>query len=122
MPQLRSIGYHFFIHLNGCVLIGRGLHEMGAHARGYNAKSIGICMAGTDKFTVAQWDALRGNVTGLLKEFPASRVCGHRDLSPDVDGDGTVEPREWLKICPGFDVTAWMARGMVPDPRHILST
>ena len=28
---------------------------------------------------------------------------GHRDLSPDTDGDGHVEPEEWLKFCPCFD-------------------
>lgn len=119
MPQLKHIGYHFVVHHNGNVLIGRGLREIGAHVRGHNARSIGVCMIGTDKFSVAQWDSLRGNVSGLLKQFPGARVCGHRDLSPDIDGDGTVEPNEWLKTCPGFSVSAWMARGMVPNPRHI---
>jgi hypothetical protein len=29
---------------------------------------------------------------------------GHRDWSPDLDHDGKVEPHEWLKMCPCFDV------------------
>jgi hypothetical protein len=29
---------------------------------------------------------------------------GHRDLSPDLDGNGHIEPDEWMKQCPGFDV------------------
>ena len=31
-------------------------------------------------------------------------IFGHRDLSPDVDGDGHIEPEEWMKSCPCFDV------------------
>jgi len=49
------------------------------------------------------------------------RICGHRDLSPDADGDGTVEPREWTKTCPGFDVSTWFGAGMTPDPAHVWS-
>jgi N-acetyl-anhydromuramyl-L-alanine amidase AmpD len=30
-------------------------------------------------------------------------VLGHRDLSPDRDHDGVVEPFEWVKVCPCFD-------------------
>jgi N-acetylmuramoyl-L-alanine amidase len=30
-------------------------------------------------------------------------IVGHRDLSPDLDGDGIVEPQEWIKQCPCFD-------------------
>ncbi len=28
----------------------------------------------------------------------------HRDLSPDLDGNGRIEPDEWMKQCPCFDV------------------
>jgi N-acetylmuramoyl-L-alanine amidase len=31
-------------------------------------------------------------------------VCGHRDLSPDLNGDGEIEPEEWIKACPCFEV------------------
>lgn len=36
----------------------------------------------------------------------AHRVVGHRDLSPDVNGNGVVEPEEWVKVCPCFDVAS----------------
>ena len=29
--------------------------------------------------------------------------CGHRDLSPDLNGNGEIEPEEWVKACPCFD-------------------
>ena len=35
-----------------------------------------------------------------------SRMCGHRDLSPDSNGNGEIEPEEWIKQCPCFEVKA----------------
>ncbi len=119
-PRLKSIGYHFVIYTTGAVVIGRGLGEAGAHAKGHNLKSIGVCLAGTDKFSLAQWTSLRGNITGLQKQFPAARVAGHRDLSPDRNGDGIIEPSEYLKVCPGFDVAQWLAGDMAPLADHLL--
>lgn len=120
-PGLKCIGYHYVITLTGQVQTGRGINEVGAHVAGHNATSVGICMVGTDQFTHAQWHSLL-QLTNLLKgQYPDARLCGHRDLSPDLDGDGTIEPREWLKTCPGFDVAAWLAASKRPDPAHILS-
>lgn len=119
-PGLTSIGYHFVVYTNGVIVSGRHLDEVGAHVKGYNANSIGICMIGTDSYSRAQWKGLAANVIALLKTYPNARVCGHRDLSPDKDRDGTVEPHEWLKICPGFSVKSWMDGGMAPLPGHTL--
>jgi N-acetylmuramoyl-L-alanine amidase len=117
---LIAIGYHFVIYTAGSVATGRHLDEAGAHVVGNNRRSIGICIIGTDAFTPAQWSSLAGNVTLLREKYPGARVCGHRDLSPDKDNDGLVEPWEWLKTCPGFDVAAWLKAGMTPDPKHVL--
>ena len=27
----------------------------------------------------------------------------HRDLSPDLNGNGEIEPEEWIKACPCFN-------------------
>jgi len=107
-PRLLSIGYHFVIYNNGAVATGRHLDEVGAHAQGFNAKSIGICLIGTDKYTKEQWESLRANVRGLLKQYPNVTIVGHRDL-PEVH-----------KTCPGFDVSAWLENDMQPLPAHIL--
>ncbi len=40
-------------------------------------------------------------------------VCGHRDLSPDLNGDGAISQNEWCKTCPGFDVGTWLDGGRV---------
>ena len=105
-------GYHYYIRRDGTVLGTRSLELPGAHVRGHNKYSIGICYeggldrAGTpkDTRTPEQRSALRLLVYQLLKQFPNVRVCGHRDLSPDLDGDGIVEPEEWVKECPCFEV------------------
>lgn len=106
---LTAIGYHFIIRTGGTVETGRGLDEVGAHAEGYNAHSIGICMAGTDCFTQPQWLALSDLVYMLQKCFPEAAIIGHRDL-PDVK-----------KTCPGFDVGVWLAQGMGPLEGHTIS-
>lgn len=120
-PQLTSIGYHFVIYINGAVSIGRGIEEIGAHARGFNKTSIGVCMVGTDRFTNAQWISLKANIEGLKRQFPQARIVGHRDLSPDLNGDGIIEPREYLKICPGFDVNAWLTSGKKALRDHLFA-
>lgn len=131
-PELKHIGYHFVISCDGSFQTGRSEEEPGAHAQGYNANSLGICLTGTDKFTQAQFVRLAELLTWLGKEHgiplqpPVMRggvlvdgVCGHRDLSPDKNRNGRVEPFEWLKTCPGFDVAAYLARGMQPLPEDL---
>ncbi|MBE6282160.1 MAG: N-acetylmuramoyl-L-alanine amidase [Bacteroides sp.] len=105
-------GYHYYIRRSGAVHNARPIAQIGAHTRGYNHHSIGICYEGgldargnpTDTRTPEQRAVLRLLVEQLKRKFPAARVCGHRDLSPDTDGDGVVEPHEWLKQCPCFEV------------------
>lgn len=119
-PQLYAIGYHFVIDADGSIGTGRAESEVGAHVQGHNAHSLGVCMAGTDKFTCFQWVALETQVRSLKQRYPQARIVGHRDLSPDLDGDGAVEPREWTKTCPGFSVADWLANGMRPLADHTL--
>ena len=42
----------------------------------------------------------------LKKEYDIRTVAGHRDFSPDLNGNGEIEPHEWIKMCPCFDVRA----------------
>ena len=118
-----EIGYHYVIQPDGHVDVGRDEEKPGAHAKGYNARSIGVCLVGglggPDKlnpgqFTEAAWESLRITVQDLLDRYPEARVVGHRDLSPDLDGDGEVEPHEWIKLCPAFEVKDRIRAGMVP--------
>lgn len=121
-PHLWHIGYHVVIDVDGSIHTGRHIDEQGAHVAGHNVDSIGICMVGTDRYTLAQWSSLRGEVTRQLQgHHSIEHVCGHRDLSPDQNGDGKVESFEWLKTCPGFNAADWWQReDMSPMPGHII--
>ncbi len=107
-------GYHFYIRKNGDIKNTRPLEKPGAHALGYNAHSIGICYEGgldvryrpADTRTEWQKHSLRVLIRMLLMDYPGCRVCGHRDLSPDRNGDGRISPEEWVKECPCFEVTS----------------
>jgi len=119
-----GIGYHYVVHVDGSLHEGRPLDVAGAHTEGNNANTIGICMVGTDAFTEPQWATLGAIVASLLMRYPEATVCGHRDYSPDLNGDGLITSREWIKICPGFDVARWRLSGMDPlwDPAHLIAT
>lgn len=107
-------GYHFYIRKNGDIKNTRPLEKPGAHALGYNAHSIGICYEGgldvryrpADTRTEWQKHSLRVLIRTLLMDYPGCRVCGHRDLSPDRNGDGRISPEECVKECPCFEVTS----------------
>ena len=114
------IGYNFVIDLDGTIEDGRPLTMDGAHCntagvsgQSYNKHSIGICYVGgldkdgnpADTRTDAQKQALADLVYKLMDEHPGIvEVIGHRDASPDKNGDGTISKNEWIKQCPCFDV------------------
>jgi N-acetylmuramoyl-L-alanine amidase len=106
-------GYHFYIRHSGIIITMRDIAKVGAHCRGHNQDSIGICYEGgldsdgnpADTRTFQQKYALRTLIRCLQSDYPGCQVYGHRDLSPDLDGDGIVEPEEWVKSCPCFFVT-----------------
>lgn len=106
-------GYHFYIRKNGDIKTTRPVEYIGAHAKGYNGNSIGICYEGglgadgRAKDTRTEWQkhSLRVLLKVLLKDYPGSRVCGHRDLSPDRNANGEIEPEEWVKQCPCFETS-----------------
>lgn len=116
-----KIGYHIVIRRNpgelgGLIEYGnRSLLDPGAHVRGYNYKSIGVCMiGGVDKnnkpnnnFTEDQFGSLRDTINFLIKIFPSAVVQGHRDF-PNVN-----------KSCPCFNVKDWMIHRNDSLNRHM---
>ncbi len=92
-----DIGYHFVVLANGRIRQGRPLPVTGAHARGKNSTSIGICAVGDNtradrRWTSAQEEALAELVAACQLLWPGIEVCGHRD----VMAPGHTE-------CPGLD-------------------
>lgn len=115
------IGYNYVIDIDGTIEDGRPLSRDGAHCntsglsgQSYNKHSIGICYVGgldrrgnaADTRTDAQKMALANLVYRLINEYPIVEVIGHRDASPDKNGNGIIERNEWIKQCPCFDVRA----------------
>lgn len=104
-------GYHFYIRRSGDIFPLRPLDMVPAHVTGYNRHSVGICYEGglssegipSDTRTEEQKRMLKLLLVQLISRYPGSRICGHRDLSPDRNGDGTITPDEWIKRCPCFD-------------------
>lgn len=117
-----DIGYNGLLRRNGAREVGRGLDAIGAHVAGYNSVALGIVMVGgvdragrpEHNATDAQMVELEAWLRELVVAYPDAKVCGHRDLSPDRDGDGIIEPGEWLKACPCFDVIPWAASKGLP--------
>lgn len=96
-PHLEAVGYHFVLYTGGEIAPGRHVDEIGAHAVGHNAKSVGVCLVGTDRFTERQWRALKDLLATLEVMYPQARVIGHRDVSD--------------KSCPGFSVADYLKEG-----------
>ncbi len=84
---------------NGRDLDGDGdvFDEVGAHARGFNHNSLGLCLVGGKggfNFTDAQMDALWVEMDFIEQKFPDIEWIGHCDVDSS-------------KTCPNFDVKAW---------------
>lgn len=115
----KMIGYNYVIDLDGTVEVGRPLTMDGAHCdkpgfsgTSYNKHSIGICYIGgldkdgnaADTRTDAQKESMHELVWNLFDKYPITEIIGHRDASPDLNGDGVISKNEWIKQCPCFDV------------------
>jgi N-acetylmuramoyl-L-alanine amidase len=117
-----TCGYHRFISRDGTIHKGRPFEISGAHVQGHNSHSIGICYEGgldkngkaKDTRTEAQKVAIEKCIKEAIEysEGKVKRITGHRDLSPDRNGNGIVEPHEWVKECPCFDAE--------PEYKHMI--
>lgn len=94
------IGYHYVIYRDGSVHKGRGEQRIGAHCKGHNANSIGVCYIGgcatdgktaKDTRTTAQKAALVKLLRELRQRYPKATIHGHRDYA--------------AKACPSFNAT-----------------
>ena len=77
------IGYHFFVKKDGTIYRGRQENSVGAHARGANSNSIGICFEGryeTEQMPNAQIEAGKELVAYLKNKYGISKVQKHSDV------------------------------------------
>jgi len=103
-----KVGYHFVIRRNGIIEEGRNIDMPGAHVRGFNHRSIGVCLVGgmapkvkgeeqraECNYTPEQWNSLRGLLVELQEKYPDTEIVGHNELDN-------------RKECPVFDVQMYL--------------
>lgn len=101
-----DIGYHHLIDRDGTLVEGRPMQKTGAHVKGHNTGTIGVCLIGGhgssendefhDNFTEAQNVALRKYIDDQKAQRPwIEKVSGHNEYA--------------AKACPGFRVSEWLA-------------
>ncbi|MET4695021.1 N-acetylmuramoyl-L-alanine amidase [Endozoicomonas lisbonensis] len=98
-----DIGYHWVIERDGSLKQGRPIGDWGAHAKGHNHESVGICLVGglgdssqpEDNFTAAQKQILKLLVAGHQAVYPTAIVKGHNHFNKTKD-------------CPCFAVKEWL--------------
>ncbi|MCD8269244.1 MAG: N-acetylmuramoyl-L-alanine amidase [Parabacteroides sp.] len=106
-----SAGYNYYIRRSGEIVPMRPPELIPTHVKGFNRFSLGICYEGgldgeghpKDTRTKVQKNSILKLLFLLLVRYPGCRICGHRDLSPDRNGDGKITRDEWLKECPCFN-------------------
>ena len=95
-----DIGYHFYIDLYGEIHKGRDINKIGAHCKGHNCNSIGLCYCGgveadgktpKDTRNVEQRRALVAVLRTLKAMYPNAIIHSHNDFAN--------------KACPSFNAT-----------------
>lgn len=125
-------GYHFYVTKDGTLYYCRPLGVKGCHVKGHNEGTVGVCYEGglrdvqgsgskvqvsgfkassglrpespyEDTRTAEQMITLHWLLVTLHEIWPRAKICGHRDFSPDRNGNGKIERWEYIKACPCFD-------------------
>ena len=93
-----DIGYHWVIRLDGSIEVGRPLEKSGAHTKGHNKDSVGVCYIGgcdadgkpKDTMNPEQEKAWRMIVLSLRTLYGDLTIHGHNEFAK--------------KACPSFIV------------------
>jgi len=85
-----GIGYHYVLPEWDEIQLGRPHYWTGAHVRGFNEGSLGICLIGKHTFKEIQLENLCLLTAMLLSDYPEAQLFNHYDLDP-------------TKTCPNFN-------------------
>jgi len=107
----KSPGYHYLVTTDGTVHQLLSEEKAANGVKGYNAHAVHVAYMGgigpegqsTDNRSDAQKTSLRSLIAQLRLRYPKATVLGHRDISPDRNHNGIVDPWERIKDCPCFD-------------------
>ena len=104
-------GYHYAVMPSGRIEQMLPEEEVSNGVQGYNSTSINVAYIGgidrngkaVDNRTSEQKKSLVDLLKQLRERYPKARIMGHRDISPDKNGNGIIDPWERIKECPCFD-------------------
>lgn len=103
----KAPGYHYVITADGKIHQLLDTEKVSNGVKGYNSVTVNIAytggMDGVDNRTDEQKKCLIILLKLLRKRYPDAVIQGHRDFSPDLNGNGKIEKNEWIKMCPSFD-------------------
>lgn len=88
-----GIGYHYVIYTGGRVVPGRAENVVGAHCKGKNTNSLGVCLIGTDRFSEQQVDSLIELYDDFYRRYGITPEAWHGHYQFDKN-----------KTCPGIDM------------------
>ena len=91
-----GIGYHKVIQRSGKIENGRPEYWIGAHVKGKNMNSLGVCLIGRKNFTKKQYTSLERILKTWKLSYPHANIVGHCDTG------------NTSKTCPNFDVKKWI--------------
>jgi N-acetylmuramoyl-L-alanine amidase len=111
----KAPGYHYVVFPDGKVIkmLEEGLVANGV--KDYNSNSIHVAWVGGIKYNdnkkIMSYDnrtpnqklALFDLLTKLKIRYKGAMILGHRDISPDLNHNGVIDPWERIKDCPCFD-------------------
>lgn len=106
-----SPGYHVIVQPDGKAVELWPIEKPSNGVKGFNANSIHISYIGgidakgkaIDNRTPEQKATILEYLTKWKSMFPKAKIQGHRDFSPDKNGNGRIDPWERIKECPCFD-------------------
>lgn len=90
-----DVGYHYVVTKSGRVEIGRPLTTVGAHVKGHNFESVGICLTGAHQFSDAQFASAARLIDHLVDVLPSLKtqygIVAHRIFNKN-------------KTCPNYEI------------------
>lgn len=125
----RSPGYHLVVNLDGTIEVVQPFSLPSNGVKGQNSTSINISYVGgverknvnkafdsrTPDQKAGLIKAIKLAVEWIIKNGGSKNkltIKGHRDASPDQNGDGVISSWERIKECPSFDA--------IPEYKNLL--
>ena len=121
----KNPGYHYVVFPGGKIEQMLDEAKIANGVKNYNSNSIHVAWVGGIKYekqdpsttlktskpkivsvdnrTDAQKLALFDLLTKLKLKYRSAMIMGHRDISPDLNHNGVIDPWERIKDCPCFD-------------------